>query len=209
MDHIDTIYYCNLDHRADRKAQMLEELRKLDIPESKIVRIPSVYTPNFGILGCGKSQINAIKHFIESGKQTCLILEDDFTFTLEKEKINEILHNFFNKNVHFDCLMIGGNIIQAVQTELPYIKKVYDGQCCSSYIITNTFAPILLRLWEEASQLLEEYIQENGKPFHFYCLDIAWKQLQPQSHWFVTEPKMGIQRESYSDIENKVVFYNV
>jgi hypothetical protein len=130
-------------------------------------------------------------------------------FTESKETINNILTQFFEKKVFFDCLMLGGNILQAVPTELPYLKKVYDGQCCSSYVVTRQFAPILLQLWEEASHLLEEYISKNNKTYHFYCLDIAWKQLQPQNHWFVVEPKFGLQRESYSDIEKKIVFHKV
>ena len=105
--------------------------------------------------------------------------------------------------------MLAGNIIQAVTTELPYIKKVYDGQTTSAYVITRQFAPILLELWEAASCLLEEYISKNNKPYHFYCLDIAWKQLQPQNHWFVVEPKFGLQRESYSDVEKKITNYKV
>ena len=209
MEYIDTIYYCNLEQRPDRKIEFLGEMEKLGIPAEKIHRIESVYTPAFGILGCGKSQILALKHFLESGKDMCAIFEDDFMFTESKETINSILTQFFKKKLYFDCLMLGGNILQAVPTELPYLKKVYDGQCCSSYVVTRQFAPMLLELWQEASRLLEDYISKNNKTYHFYCLDIAWKQLQPQNHWFVVEPKFGIQRESYSDIEKKIVFHTV
>jgi GR25 family glycosyltransferase involved in LPS biosynthesis len=209
MEYIDTIYYCNLEHRADRKQQFLEEMEKLDIPVEKIHRINSVYTPSFGILGCGKSQILALKHFLASDKKICAIFEDDFMFTESKENINNILTEFFKKNVYFDCLMLGGNILASIPTDLPYLKKVNDGQCCSSYVITRKFAPQLLELWELASHLLEEYIAKNNAINGFYCLDVAWKYLQPQSHWFVVEPKFGIQRESYSDIEKKIVFHNV
>ena len=204
MEYIDTIYYCNLKQRPDRNIEFLDEMEKFGIPAEKIHRIDAVYTPGFGILGCGKSHNLALRHFLDSGKEICAIFEDDFMFTESKETVNNILTQFFEKKVYFDCLMLAGNIIQAVPTELPYLKKVYDGQTTSSYIITRHFASILLKLWEEASRLLEEYISKNNKPYHFYCLDIAWKQLQPQNHWFVVEPKFGLQRESYSDIENKI-----
>ena len=36
-----------------------------------------------------------------------------------------------------------------------------------------------------------------------------WKQLQPQNHWFVVEPKFGLQRESYSDVEKKITNHKV
>jgi GR25 family glycosyltransferase involved in LPS biosynthesis len=209
MEYIDTIYYCNLEQRPDRKIEFLGEMEKLGIPAEKIHRIEAVYTPGFGILGCGKSHNLALRHFLNSGKKICAIFEDDFMFTETKETVNNILTQFFEKKIYFDCLMLAGNILQAVPTDIPYLKKVYDGQTTSSYIITRHFASILLKLWEEASQLLEEYISKNNKTYHFYCLDIAWKQLQPQNHWFVVEPKFGIQRESYSDIEKKIVFHKV
>ena len=209
MEYIDTFYYCNLEHRPDRKIEFLEEMNKLGIPAEKIHRIESVYTPAFGALGCGKSQILALKHFLESGKEICAIFEDDFMFTESKDTIHNILTQFFEKRVYFDCLMLGGNILQAVPTELPYLKKVYDGQCCSSYVVTRQFASLLLKLWEEAIHLQEEYTLQNKKVYHFYCIDIAWKQLQPTHHWFIVEPKFGLQRESYSDIEKKITNYQV
>ena len=204
MEYIDTIYYCNLKQRPDRNIEFLDEMEKFGIPAEKIHRIDAVYTPGFGILGCGKSHNLALRHFLDSGKEICAIFEDDFMFTESKETVNTILTQFFEKKVYFDCLMLAGNIIQAVPTELPYLKKVYDGQTTSSYIITRHFASILLKLWEEAAQLMEIHIAQNGKINHYYCLDIAWKQLQPHNHWFIVEPKFGLQRESYSDIENKI-----
>ena len=209
MEYIDTFYYCNLEHRPDRRIEFLGEMEKLGIPKEKVHRIESVYIPNYGALGCGKSQILALKHFIASGKEVCAIFEDDFMFNETKETINNVLTQFFDKKVYFDCLMLGGNILQAVQTELPYLKKVYDGQCCSSYVVTRQFALLLLQLWEEAIRLQDEYTLQNKKVYHFYCIDIAWKQLQPQNHWFVVEPKFGHQRESYSDIEKKITNYKV
>jgi GR25 family glycosyltransferase involved in LPS biosynthesis len=209
MEYIDTIYYCNLEQRPDRQIDFLGEMDKLGIPAEKIHRINAVHTPKFGILGCGKSHNLALRHFLNSGKDICAIFEDDFMFTESKETINSILTQFFEKRVYFDCLMLAGNILQAVTTELPYLKKVYDGQTTSAYVITRQFAPVLLELWEEAARLMEDHLSKNDKPHHFYCLDIAWKQLQPQNHWFVVEPKFGLQRESYSDIENKITNHGV
>jgi len=209
MEYIDTFYYCNLAHRVDRNIEFLGEMEKLGVPAEKIHRIESIYTPNYGALGCGKSQTLALKHFLSSSKEICAIFEDDFMFSETKETVNNVLTQFFEKRVYFDCLMFGGNILEAVTTELPYLKKVYAGQTTSAYVITRQFAPLLLQLWEEAVRLQEEYIKHNEKVYHFYCIDIAWKQLQPYSHWFVVEPKFGFQRESYSDIEKKITNYMV
>jgi hypothetical protein len=184
-------------------------MEKLRIPAEKIHRINSVYVPEFGALGCAKSQVMALEHFIVSGKEIGALFEDDFMFTESKETIQSVLSEFFSKKLYFDCLMLGGNILQAVPTSVPYLQKVYDAQCCSSYVFTRAFAIKLLALWKEATQLQEEHCKKNPKVFHYYCIDIAWKQLQPSHHWFVVNPKFGIQRESYSDIEKKIVFYKV
>ena len=209
MEYIDTIYYCNLEQRPDRNIEFLGEMEKLRIPAEKIHRINSVYVPEFGALGCAKSQVMALEHFIVSGKEIGALFEDDFMFTESKETIQSVLSDFFSKKLYFDCLMLGGNILQAVPTSVSYLQKVYDAQCCSSYVFTRAFAIKLLALWKEATELQEEHCKTNPKVFHYYCIDIAWKQLQPSHHWFVVNPKFGIQRESYSDIEKKIVAYNV
>lgn len=209
MEYIDTYYYCNLAHRTDRNQQILSEFEKLGIPTEKIHRIDSIYTPNFGILGCGKSHIEALKHFLASEKKICVIFEDDFTCTESPARIQEVLRTFFENHYHFDCLMLSGNILQSQVTNVPFILKVIDAQCCSSYVITREFASMLLEVWLEASRLQEDHISRTGTTSHWYCLDIAWKQLQPSLDWFVVEPKIGIQRVSYSDIEKKVTDYKV
>jgi glycosyl transferase, family 25 len=209
MEYIDTIYYCNLECRPDRKIEFLGEMEKIGVPAEKIQRIESVYTPGFGALGCGKSHTLALRHFLQSEKNICAIFEDDFMFTESKETVNTILTQIFEKNIYFDCILLSGNILQSIQTEIPFLKKVLDGQTTSSYIITRAFASILLQLWEESSALMEKYINENGSICHWFCIDIVWKRLQPQNHWFIVEPKLGLQRESFSDIENKITNHKV
>ena len=48
---------------------------------------------------------------------------------------------------------------------------------------------------------------ENGGPSHKFALDIYWHILHKSHKWYIFKPKMGIQSESYSDIENKKVNY--
>ena len=90
MEHIDTFYFINLDRRTDRLKQIIGEFEKMEIPNTKIMRIQA-FEHKIGIVGCVKSHISAINHFIESGKNSCMIMEDDFEFTETKEKVNEVL----------------------------------------------------------------------------------------------------------------------
>ena len=48
-----------------------------------------------------------------------------------------------------------------------------------------------------------------GHPEHHQtALDVSWKQLQDKS-WLITDPKLGKQIKSYSDIEKHIVDYGV
>ena len=50
---------------------------------------------------------------------------------------------------------------------------------------------------------------KTGQRSHEYSNDIYWKRLQPQSNWYILYPKLGFQRESYSDNEEHVTDYKV
>jgi hypothetical protein len=209
MDNIDIIYYINLDHRIDRKEQILQELQRMNIPDSKIERIPALYTKGFGILGCGLSHIKALEIFMKSDYKNCLILEDDFMFSVDVNYSNFLLTTFFKKNPTFDVCMLSGNLMKSQETVSPFIKKVIDVQTTSSYIITKKFAPILISNLYESTRLLADWKNKIAETKHEYCLDIYWKTLQPQSEWYILHPKIGFQRESYSDISNHITDYKV
>lgn len=209
MDFIQQIYYINLDHRTDRKEQIEKEIKKLGVPESKITRIPGIYNKEIGILGCGLSHKKALEIFMESGYENCLVFEDDFQFTLDINYCSYLLKQVFQQKISYDIIMLAGNIFRYQNTNWPFLKKVEDGQTASAFLITRSFAPKLIQALTESTQLLEEYWKATGQKKHEYCNDIYWKKLQPQSNWFIVHPKMGLQRESYSDNEYKVTNYGV
>ena len=209
MDHIDCVYYINLDHRTDRKAQIESELDKLGVPESKRLRISGIYNKAFGILGCGLSHKKALETFVASDHQTCLIFEDDFQFTLDMNYVKYLLKSVFEEKVPFDVVMLAGNLFSTEKTQWPFLQKVFDGQTASGFLITKSFAPKLVQCLQESTTFLKEWHKHTGEKKHEFCNDIYWKKLQPQSNWFVLHPKTGLQRESYSDNEYKVTSYGV
>jgi len=208
MDNIDCIYYINLEHRTDRKEQFLNEMKVLGVPDSKIVRIEGVYTKNCGAVGCGYSHIKALTAFIESGHKNCIIFEDDFKITLDINYTKYLLRKVFEKNIPFDVFMLAGNIHKAESTERIHIYKAHKVCTTSAYIITREFARILKELWLEYVPLLEEEYNKSGTILSDYCIDLVWTRIQPQYRWYIFIPRIGKQRESYSDIENKIVTYS-
>jgi GR25 family glycosyltransferase involved in LPS biosynthesis len=199
MDQIDCVYYMNLDHREDRRNQIESELDKLGVPNHKRERIPGIYTPGFGILGCGLAHKAAIEAFLASPHQTCIIFEDDFTFTLDMEYVHFLLNSIFDEKIEFDCIMLAGCILDARPTEHPFLLKVYDVHTASGYLLTREFAQTLLESYTESTTLLQDTFVKTGRKEISYHNDIFWKKYQPQSNWFILNPRLGEQRESYSD----------
>jgi glycosyl transferase family 25 len=203
MNHIDAIYYINLDHRTDRKEEFLRCMNDLEVPESKIQRISAIYEPNLGALGCTKSHIIAIETFLNSDNKICIIFEDDFQYK-NKDTFMSDISKIFETNMPFDIVQLSYNNLympelfyQVIDTEYSFLKRVNKTICASSYIITRKFAPKLLENFRESSELLSIHGNINDTT---YVLDVYWHKIQGQSQWYIISPSIGYQRASYSDI---------
>lgn len=209
MEHIDVVYYINLDHRTDRKELFEKEMEAMGIPSSKVIRISGIYNKDFGILGCGLSHKKTLETFLDSSHKNALIFEDDFQRTLDVNYLQYLLKSVFEQAVPFDLVMLAGNLMKTESTEWPFLQRVLDGQTASAFLLTKEFAPKLIQCLEESTKLLEEWYRKTGERKHEYCNDIYWKKLQPVSRWYSFYPRIGIQRESYSDNEYRVTNYGV
>jgi GR25 family glycosyltransferase involved in LPS biosynthesis len=209
MQSIDAIYYINLDHRTDRNEQFLQEIEKINFPINKVTRISGVYNKELGALGCSLSHIKVLKTFLNSSYSNCIIFEDDFTFTTESDFVNDTINKILTSNLAYDIIMLSANCMYCVPTsESPLVYKVYNASTSSGYMITKEFAKILLNNIEESALLLEDHYNKTNERHHEYCLDQYFKKLQPISNWYVCNPKLGKQKESYSDNEYRIVDYN-
>lgn len=211
LNNFDIIYYINLEHRVDRFEHINNELSKTNIDKNKINKINAVCDTNMPYLGCAKSHCLALETFINSEKETCIILEDDFEFCQDINLINSLIDKVFDNYIDntilpkFDVLMLASNTI----TELPisnidFVSKILDAQTTSGYAVSKLFAPILLENYKESVHFQESV---NYKLCH-YSIDIYMKKLQPDNNWYCLKPKIGKQMESYSDIEHRVTNYN-
>ncbi len=209
MESIDCVYYINLAHRKDRREQIEAELAKLGVPASKLQRIDAIYKPKQGILGCGLSHKLVMEEFLKSSHTTCLVFEDDFQLTVDPTFATFLLKQITELNPTPDVVMLAGKVFESTPTSSPFLQKVNDAQTTSAYWIHRKFAPILLQNLTESTKLLADAFKTDHKPKHEVCLDIYWKRLQPSSHWFILHPKLGLQRESYSDIECRMTNYGV
>jgi GR25 family glycosyltransferase involved in LPS biosynthesis len=201
FDVIDIIYFINLEQRPDRLKEIIGELAKIDAPREKVIHVNAV-KHKFGIYGCVLSHITTIEHFIASGKSRCLILEDDFEWTASKEKVYETLNYIFGKYGNIDFLAISGIVHNTIPTADKHIKKPTYLATTSGYIITQKFAPLLLANFKEGAELMLKTINETGTTAVEYSIDTYWYRLQLKHDFLITDPMLGRQRLSYSDITN-------
>ena len=203
MNHIDAIYYINLEYRTDRNKEFLDCMNDLNVSPDKIQRINAIHEPNIGALGCTKSHILALEKFIKSEANVCIIFEDDFVYK-NKETFNSDISKIFDTGLIFDVVQLSYNHIympelyyQVKDTPFNFLKKVNKTICASSYIITKKFAPKLLENFKESCELLADFGFSNNKA---YVLDVYWHTLQEKSNWYIISPSIGYQRGSYSDV---------
>lgn len=206
-DNIDIIYYINLDKREDRNREILEELHRMDVPDSKIKRISGVYKEGKGDWGCSLSHLKIMHEFNESDYKNCIIFEDDFMFQYDLDKLNSIFNDFFDTNMDYDICMLSANGGYIEPTEYSFVSKINEAQTTSGYMVNHNYSDILLKNYEEGSYLIgKSYEKGKGDDIQgIYCIDQYWKRLQDVDNWYIFQPKIGIQRDSFSDIQGGFV----
>jgi hypothetical protein len=117
------------------------------------------------------------------------------------------LDNFFKKIPNFDMCMLGAALQGPCNDTIhPYIKHA-NGNVSggSGYIISRSFGPMLIKNISDSSRLLEYVKMVSGHIVTVYCHDIYWRGIQIGTSWYVLNPILGVQRESYSDIAEVIV----
>jgi GR25 family glycosyltransferase involved in LPS biosynthesis len=195
------VYYINLDEHKNKNDFIFNELKKL-FPINIINRISAI-KHNFGLIGCCKSHILSLQHFINSNKTFGFIFEDDFEFLFPISNIQNILFNAFKND--FNVLMLTYNNIKidinffALSNNRSYIN---NGLTTCGYVVHKKFAKFLLYNFITGLNYLTKTL--NNK----YALDLFWFSLQTQQNkFFGIMPCIGKQKSFFSSILLKNVDY--
>lgn len=198
--YIDKIIYINLDKRIDRKLEIEEQFRRVNVPSDKIIRLSAVYD-NPGYLGCSQSHIKCLEYAIENNLSNVLILEDDFNFIDTKKALHSSLQNIKDIN-NWDVIFFSASVNEK-RNYNSFLDKAIDVQTASGYLVNSNYFNTLLNNFKEGLNLLR-----NTDIYSKYALDQHWKLLQQKDNWYIFKTILGYQRESFSNIEGKVVKYN-
>lgn len=203
MSHnIDMIMYINLNRRDDRRKLIEEELNNYEL---KYERFEAIDAPNFGCYGCLLSHLNVLKIAREKGYKNVLILEDDFTFLVSKEELEDNLNQFFNGDIglNYNVCMLSYSLHEYKDIDNMVVSKILFAQTASGYIVNSNYYDKLIELFEWAVPLLLD-----TRKHWLYANDIVWRDLQKIDNWYYFKTRIGKQQAGYSDNSNCYNDYN-
>lgn len=207
MDKIEKVFYINLKHRNDRRVQIEEELRtKFLYTEAERYVAILHESP---ILGCTMSHINLWRKMIENNWQTMMIIEDDAMVQTTRQTIDKYINGFLDDPCA-DVLSISNSCGEHVHYN-DLFERAFNSQTSSCYVVklhaVKDLLPYYFKNPEDIYTLKESDPQLGLK---IGWIDVAWFEYQKAHNFLIPkEEKIVIQRESYSDIQRKVTFYNL
>jgi len=197
---IKNAFYINLEHRKDRKEQVESELTKIGITAE---RFNAIRMEN-GAVGCSMSHLKILQNAFEQNMDHVLILEDDITF-LNPELFRTQFDTFLSRfKTNWDVILLAGN------NGPPYIQidntciKLTNCQTTTGYLVNGHY---ISKLMENVKMGLHHLLRDPVRHREF-AIDVYWKILQKTDRWFLITPPTVIQREGYSDIEQRMTNYS-
>jgi hypothetical protein len=194
------LLYINLDKRTDRREQIEQQLNTYGLSYE---RLPAIYH-SFGIVGCTRSHLAALRLAKESGYQRVWIMEDDFEFLVSQEDVESTLKMLCSGDIKFDVCMFAYNALQRKEIEgSDCFFQICEAETASSYVVEAHYYDKLIQLYEQTIPLLEKTRRHWD-----YANDQSWKILQNSDHWIATKQRMGKQRHGFSDNAQEYMSYD-
>ena len=132
-----------------------------------------------------------------------LIVEDDITF-LDPELFKTQINSFFQLHQNnWDVILLAGNNMPPYENIDNTCVKVTRCQTTTGYLVNGHYINVL------ATNVKIGLTQLLNKPLELskFAIDKFWFVLQNASKWYLIIPLTVVQREDYSDIEQKVTNY--
>lgn len=190
------ILYINLNSRPDREKLLINELQKIGLTGT---RFNAIKMEN-GAIGCSMSHLKCIQLARENEWDYVCIIEDDIEF-LNPDLFKNQVTTFLKKHKNWDVLLLAGNNMHPYRAVDNTCIKVQNCQTTTGYIVKKHYYDILIENYKKG---IENLIKNPDKP-EMYSIDRFWFLLQNKDNWYLIIPLSVIQREDYSDIQQKKV----
>ena len=200
LTDIKNIFYINLEHRTDRKEHIESQLKSVGLTQFE--RFNAVKLAN-GRIGCSMSHLRCLQTAKDRNYEHLLICEDDTTFLNPALFINQI-NTLLKKNHKWDVLLLSGNNIPPYQPIDETCIRVSHCQTTTCYLVNGHYIDTLIHNYKEGIQ----HLMREPENHRQYAIDMYWIQLQKRDMWLLLVPLSIIQREDYSDIEQRRTNYS-
>jgi glycosyl transferase family 25 len=199
FDDIKHAYYINLEHRTDRKEHVTNQFEQLGLP---VNRFNAIQMKN-GAIGCSMSHLKLLQSAVLNDFEHILIVEDDIKFLdpeLFKTQFNKFIEVHGN---NWDVILFAGNNVPPYKKIDDTCIKVTRCQTTTGYLVNGHYIKTLM---QNVKQGLTNLLNRPDDRKQF-AIDVFWFNLQVKDRWFLITPLTVVQREDYSDIEERVVNY--
>jgi GR25 family glycosyltransferase involved in LPS biosynthesis len=205
MDAIRHALYINLEAREDRRAHVeaqLASLKSNGMSNLEAQRFNAIRHAEHGAIGCSMSHMRCIQIAKERGWDHVLVCEDDVLFTNVPLFLTQ-LSKFMATVPRWDMVLLAGNNSPPFRVVNDACVQVSRCQTTTAYIVQAHYYDALIANYREGIHLL----MRNPTQKTNYAIDRYWFELQRRDRWFLITPLSVVQREDYSDIEQRVTNY--
>lgn len=196
--------YINLASRPDRKVHIEGQLRGIGLNPT---RFNAIKLKN-GRIGCSMSHLKCLQIAKNNNWPYVMICEDDLLILNNETFVNHInkffsMHSDDSSDNKWNVLLLAGN-------NVPPYKKIDDTcihvshcQTTTGYIVKMDYYDILM----DNIRIGIENLMKKPDQHIIYAIDKFWIKLQKQHIWYMLAPIVAVQREDYSDIEERKTNY--
>lgn len=226
---IDAVCIINLDHRHDRWAALVEELRRF-VPEEKLCRVSAVYgveLPGYkahrlfkgcteeecrfwaGRAGCVLSHARCLQLARDKGWQRVMVLEDDALFLDDLcRSVGRMLARFMQRE-DWDMIFPG---MEPYDDKAVLLDEAHaeNGQLVQACRILGPLTTHCYIVSGRAIERLAAALPQQKKVWHWVAMNLSYDSWiandfgkLPQVFIVGLYPIICTQRESYSDIETE------
>lgn len=203
------IYYVNLDSRPDRLEKFENGvINNLPSLKSKFKRVSATDMTMHKLIGqrgsgCSLSHLRIWRDIVKNNYSSAIILEDDLKLIVTEDVFNYRIQQLYERYPDFGVCNISWRNMMPLNPIDDIFSIGGSIQTTSGYIISKEYAELMQpRLEESIENLLK------GEAYGANAIDIIWKEFQGNKKWLVMD-RIGIQGESFSDIELRPTDYGV
>lgn len=200
-DYIDAFIYINLENREDRKKMIVDEFKKIDIPEDKTHKIAGIFTPKNGHKGCAQAGILAFTLAKLNNWDRIMLVEDDMELSVTPvefhEKLNYMFTKFQENNIKWDCIILGQVNGNKTDTSMDHIKRIKGATTTTCMIVPKHFYDTMINNFKSSNDLMA-VDKKTETNFEKYATDQRWKELQDVFNFYSFDNDLVHQRNVWS-----------